>query len=135
MGQRFLGSRNADTVEHYISVLRTLTKDSQVIAGAFGVMAKDIANVSSQALSPHKLLTSIVSCAYCGPIAHQLHVPASMLCCASLQGTAHVFTCVSSFLLRCSSQRLSVSLHKGRLYVINLSLPLYEVCATADLQM
>ncbi|DBA69331.1 TPA: hypothetical protein ACH3X2_012908 [Trebouxia sp. C0005] len=29
LGQRFLGSRNADTVEHYISVLSSLTKDSQ----------------------------------------------------------------------------------------------------------
>ena len=54
LGQRFLGIRNADTVEHYISVLRTLTKDSQVIAAAFGVIAKDTANVSSQVVSPHK---------------------------------------------------------------------------------
>ena len=54
LGQRFLGSRNADAVEHYISVLRTLTKDSQVIAAAFGVIAKDTANVSSQVVSPHK---------------------------------------------------------------------------------
>jgi hypothetical protein len=59
MGQRFLGSRNAETVEHYISVLRTVTKDSQVIAAAFGVMAKDIANVSSHAVPPYNLLTAL----------------------------------------------------------------------------
>lgn len=51
LGQNILGIRNADAVEHYISVLRTLTKDSQVIAGAFGMTLQGKANVSSQALS------------------------------------------------------------------------------------
>jgi len=88
MGQRFLGSRNADTVEHYISVLRTVTKDSQVIAAAFGVMAKDIANVSSHAVPPYNLLTAlphayVVASFPVAPVACSCSSD-SELCCAVL---------------------------------------------------
>ena len=99
LGQRFLGSRNADAVEHYISVLRTLTKDSQVIAAAFGVIAKDTANVSSQVVSPHKqcciahivapLLTRCMFLLPCRTVpCHAMPCPAlpcpALLCCAVL---------------------------------------------------
>jgi len=55
-----------------------------VIAAAFGVMAKDIANFSSHALPPYNLLTSVASCICCGVII-QLRVSVAVpLCCAVL---------------------------------------------------
>ncbi|DBA90918.1 TPA: hypothetical protein ACH3X1_016125 [Trebouxia sp. C0004] len=65
MGQRFLGSQNADTAEHYISVLRTLTKDSQEpLAGVKSSLELFIWNFLALSLS-HALASDTVAEAAC----------------------------------------------------------------------
>ncbi len=133
LGQRFLGSRNADTIEHYISVLRTLTKDSQVTAAAFGMITEDNATcmISSQAMSPHKhCLMHILWHQY----APGADVPVAMPLCCAVQAFKALHTLSSLRLMfpsYRSHQRLTVSLQG---FVINLSPPLYKACSTADLQ-
>ena len=99
LGQRFLGSRNADTVEHYTSVLRTLTQDSQVTAAAFGMMLQNNANVSSQAMSHARIVASL-----CTRCMSQLQCLYAVLCKSSRHCTCFLKR-ISNLPLQCSRQK------------------------------